>query len=92
MGKRRKRTKSDPCERLRKRLEKINERISEILDDLSNFDIPPGTRRRLEQMLKALQNQRTQVLKLLEKCEMMHARRATKGAAAAARKRRKAGR
>jgi len=49
--------------------------IRKVMDDLSNTDLPPATRKKLEALLKRLQAQRKRTTTALEKCEMAHMRR-----------------
>ncbi len=90
MVKRARKTRSDRCERLRQELNLINDQISKVLDDLSQFDIPPAVRKRLEQLLKRLQARRAGILRELAACEAMEARRsrtAAKGQTSASKRR-----
>jgi hypothetical protein len=90
MVKRARKTRSDRCERLRQELIRINDQINEVLDDLSQFDIPASVRKRLEQLLKRLQARRTGILRELAACETMEARRsriAAKGRTGASKRR-----
>ncbi len=78
--------RSDRCKFLRERLDIINQKISECLDTLSIEDIPPAKRIALEKKLAQLQSGRAIIMKDLEKCEKMDARRHRKNAETAARK------
>ena len=71
MAKRRK----DPCAAQRQRLDDIDAQIAKVLDELSDPDIPPGTRKKLLAKLKQLQARRQAALAALDRCELTNARR-----------------
>lgn len=65
----RKRGAIDRCQPLREHVERLQEEIAQVREDLAEPDIPRPLRRKLEQLLRRLLAQLRDAQALLRKCE-----------------------
>lgn len=68
---RKSRKKTDRCRPLRENVARLQEMIRRVREDLSEPDIPPVLRRKLERLLALLPAQLRQAQTLLRHCEAL---------------------
>jgi hypothetical protein len=66
------RTKEDPCQRERDNRDRVFDQVQKLEKDLSDRDIPPDLRQRLEALLAQAQGRLTFLQKKLDECEAEH--------------------
>jgi hypothetical protein len=66
------RTREDPCKPERDERNRLTQEERNILDQLSDFDIPPETRQQLQQLLAQTRAQRVIAQRELDECVAKH--------------------
>ena len=67
-------TEEDACQHERDARDRVLEEIRSIEDQLSDFDIPDDTRRRLEELRRQKQERLRFLQQKLDECEAQHSR------------------